>query len=251
MSDYRSVKDDLRNNPFYQRVENDLKEWCKAHNVLYVVRGAAGREELDVLYKADLDKQKQEREELEIEERRIEAAKRKAERFAEWLKTVPDRYKDAKIEDLKMGREAQRILEGASALVLGNNGAGKNHFIWALAKEWKKNDEEVRIEKAQELLFRIKTQEDPYAYIRKNYGKNIKHLIIDEIDKIFESKADFVYLFYLIDFRYEWCLQSMILGNGDKEGFISVLGQSIYSRLTGEGGVYLQHKGEDRRKKAS
>lgn len=248
--DYRTLKDELRETPLTRMIEENLKKWCADNNYLYVVRGAAGRDELDYQYKLALEEQKIAEREKQTEENRRRIEERKAEYYAEFCKKIPPRYRNASIADLAMKESATKILKGASALILGNNGAGKNHFIWALAREWARNGETVKVEKAQELLYRIKCQDDPYSYIRREYRESVMHLIVDEMDKIFESRADFVYLNYLYDQRYEWMLQSIGVGNGDKDGFIAALGQSIYSRLTGEGGVYLQHKGEDRRKTA-
>lgn len=239
---------DFKANPFFEMSENLLKEWCARQGLEYIERGQEGRERLNALYDQDCKRQQEEADKVLREKRRTEFERARVERYEAFVRDIPARYRDASISDLTMKASAQKVLDGAPALILGNNGAGKNHFVWALAKEWKKKDESVRIEKAQEMLYRIKLQDDPYGYIRREYMERVKHLVIDEIDKIFESKADFVYLNFLIDMRYEWVMQTVVLGNGDREGFIGVLGQSIYSRLTGEGGVYIQHTGRDRRK---
>jgi len=116
-----------------------------------------------------------------------------------------------------------------------------------VSREWVNAGDRVEIVKAQKLLFDIKTADNPYEYIERNYGRRVKRLVIDEIDKIFESKADFVYFFYLVDYRYEWMLQTLVIGNGDQASFLEALGQSVFSRLTGDGGVFIQFDGKDKR----
>lgn len=196
--------------------------------------------------KAAAEKKKQEEEQEKARQKEIELQMR----VEEFNKTIPTRYVKATVDDFKMGKNAQAILNGASALMLGSNGPGKTHFKWAVCKEWVKAGDTVKVVKAQELLFDIKRRDDPYAYIREAYGKRVKHLVIDETDKIFESKADFIYLNYLVDFRYEWMLQVFMIGNGDKGSFLEALGQSIFSRLTGDGGVYVLFDGKDRRQQS-
>ena len=235
--------------------EEGLKKFCEEKGMNYVPKHRPGdegmwftkypeREAIDEAYKKFIaEENKAEQERIHKEQEEIA----RLERLEYFQHKVPPRFRNADISLLNMGKQAQAIVDGASGLILGSNGPGKTFFVWAVAKEWVKKGEKYEIVKAQKLLSDIKLQKDPYRHIDSNYDRYLDHLVIDEIDKIFESKADYVYLNYLIDMRYEWMLQTVVVGNGDKESFIGALGQSIFSRLVGDGGVFIQHNGEDRR----
>ena len=55
-------------------------------------------------------------------------------------------------------------------------------------------------------------------------------------------------LTYLIDYRYEWMKQTVVMGNCTKDEAIKLLGQSSYSRLAGDGAEAYHLVGTDRRK---
>lgn len=196
-----------------------------------------------------------ERELKERVERRKEEEKRQAEldkaieistMVKEFERTIPIRYRNADLSQIKPNPLVTALRNGSSGVILGSNGAGKNHLAWAMIRDWVKNGDTYVFIKAQELLYDIKTKDNPYRYMRERFDR-IRHLLIDEIDKIFESKADFIYLNYLVDHRYEWEMQTIVIGNGDTQTFISALGQSIFSRLCGEGGVSMDIDASDKR----
>lgn len=161
---------------------------------------------------------------------------------------IPPVFRNAEITDFSKGvqEKAQLIVNGSSALILGGNGIGKTYLAWAVAKQIKETGKRVKYFEAQRLLFDIKRQDDPYGYIDKLVEK-YDCIIIDEIDKIFESKADFIYLNSLVNQMWQWMKQIVALGNGTKEEFIGSLGQSIYSRLRGNNGMDIILSGKDRR----
>ena len=259
MSDYKTgrafMEEDAKRAAI--RFEQNLQYWCEDNHIPYW--GEGNRDKAEVKYRAYLE-EKRIREEEEERKRKIEEAefrKRWEEqapqrRLDSWFfGRVPPRYKDAKIEDFRMNKSIDRLLNGSSGILFGNNGPGKTHLMWALAREWTLKDEEWEIVKAQRFLSEIKGKDDPYGFMDQSFGMDSKkvHLVIDEIDKIFESRADFVYMNYLIDTRYEYLLQTICVGNCTTEDFIGALGQSVFSRLVGDGGVALQLNGEDRRLK--
>lgn len=205
----------------------------------------ATRDEIRELYNAEFLKRKEESEERDRQLADSWQQAEKQEQFRGFLKSIPPRYRNASVNDLKMSVTTQSLLNGASGVILGSNGNGKTHLEWALGRAWAEKGESVKIVKAQEFLHTIKFKDDPYEYMKRNLRGKVKHLIIDEIDKIFESKADFVYLNYLVDMRYEWMLQTVVVGNGTIQAFIASLGQSIFARLSGEGGVGVEMGGKD------
>ena len=244
-------------------MENHTKYMCELEGIPYVEPDGEGRDAMMAELAArrakrakDAEERRKTEEAAFKEKTEREEAERShnaahltvAELLSIWRRRTPPRFRDADISNVGSGRQMQAILSGASALILGANGVGKTYTAYALAKAWAEKAQDAMVIKATELLGAIKSCPDPFKAIRERYGRSVRHLVIDEIDKIFESKADFVYLNYLVDHRYEWMLQTVVLGNGDKQGFIDNLGQSIYSRLTGDGGMGLVLNRPDRRK---
>lgn len=233
---------------YMRREESNFKAWCEEHNVAYDTENTNIRKHAKSLYeewKNVLFKEQKER------ERQAEERLRKTEikeRVTALEKITPTVYKDSELTDFSEALQSKikALLEGKSALILGDNGVGKSHLAWALARTLTREGKKVKYVKAQLLLYEIKSKSDPYQYCIREYGRSIDCVIIDEIDKIFESKADFIYLNYLIDYRWEWSKQIIVLGNGNKNQFIESLGQSIYSRLRGNG-MDIMLTGADRR----
>lgn len=237
---------------FMKKEESNFKAWCEEHNVAYDTEETSNiRIHAKSLYEEWKKAQFKEQEERE---RQDEERQRKAEieeRVTALEKITPTVYKNSELTDFSQALQGKinALLEGKSALILGDNGVGKSHLAWALARTLTRQGQKVVYVKAQLLLFGIKTKSDPYQFCTMTYGRKVDCVIIDEIDKIFESKADFVYLNYLIDYRWEWGKQIIVLGNGNKNQFIESLGQSIYSRLRGNG-MDIMLTGADRRLQA-
>ncbi len=200
-----------------------------------------------------------EQERIKMTEEAIEREKSIAAAYEIFKLSVPSRYRGANIEavtsDANKAKAAMigKILQGSSACLAGENSIGKTFMGWALCDEWKKSGESVCFKKALEILSDIKehisSRENPCTYIREAYGAKIKHLLIDEIDKIRQSDSDFAYFTYLFDIRYDECLQTVIFGNiPDGCRIIDIITQSVYARLKEEGVVYVI-KGENKREK--
>ena len=171
--------------------------------------------------------------------------------LSDFQRRIPKRYREADIEKDFHSPFVMKLFNGQSGVVIGGNGIGKTRLAWALAAAWKKQkpfSEAAIIVKAAELLSEVKAIDgDWYRYIRDTYGRN-EHLFIDEIDKIKGSEADWMLLTYLIDYRYEWMKQTVVMGNCTKDEAIKLLGQSSYSRLAGDGAEAYHLVGTDRRK---
>ena len=196
--------------------------------------------------------------ETNLEKMRTRAEKEEAEKnvdrkakLASFIESIPIRYRDS-----DLGRDFPAdflscLRNGHSGLILGGNGIGKTRMAWALAIYWKRENPEITIQvvKGAELLSEVKAADgDWYQYIRHHFG-NSKHLIIDEVDKIRGSETDWMLLTYLIDHRYEWKRQTIVIGTCHKDEAIRLIGQSSYSRLSEDGGMAYWLQGENRRKK--
>ena len=231
------------------REEYTFRDWCNEHEIPYSAEeGNSVRNQALSLYEEWKKAQLKEREERERQEEEMQRKAEVEERIKVLERITPTVYKNAELTDFSeaLQNKIKALLEGKSALILGDNGVGKSHLAWALARTLVREGKTVKYVKAQLLLFGIKSKSDPYQYCVSEYGRKTDCVIIDEIDKIFESKADFIYLNYLIDYRWEWCKQIIVLGNGNKNQFIESLGQSIYSRLRGNG-MDIMLTGADRR----
>ena len=189
-------------------------------------------------------------------QREFEDAVRKAKlesAIAQFSEKIPPKYREASIADKAGHPIVSHLLEGRSCLITGQPGIGKTHILWAIAKEYVKQDaveDSVLMVNLQDMLADVKEQggENWNRYIKASYGQ-VRHLIIDEYDKIRASTADYVLLSDLVSYRYENELQTVIAGNGDKNLALSILGEAVFSRLCGtaEGGRYFALSGKDRR----
>ena len=72
--------------------------------------------------------------------------------------------------------------------------------------------------------------------------------MIDEVDKSHGSQTEFVYLYMLVNKRYNAMLHTVLIGNADtKESIQDVIGASAYARVASEG-MQIQLSGRDWRK---
>ena len=201
----------------------------------------------------------------EEERQRIVAETARAARRAEidealkrLAKETPTRYLGASLDDFTMGKtplsaERASLISGESRLLIGTAGIGKTRLAWALMRHWTEKGETCRVVKAQELLSEMKALQakgiDTYGEIRNRYGRDLQHLVIDEIDKIYGTQADYMLLSFLIDIRYEEMLQTVVMGNRPKDRTVEeLLGSAPFSRLSGDGAEARYVVGKDMRR---
>ena len=233
-----------------EREEKRFEEWCKENNIEYSKEEnsqtrAFAKMKYDEFFKQKEQEEKEQRKK-EQEAQRLANIKNNIENFERRIPTI---YKGADISDFSNALQGKinSLLEGRNALILGENGVGKTHLAWAILRKLVKEGKRVKYVKAQSLLYDIKSANNPYRHVTEQYGNGVDTLVIDETDKIFESKADFIYLNYLVDNRYEWVKQTIFIGNGNTKQFIESLGQSIYSRLRANNGLDISLNGADKR----
>lgn len=180
--------------------------------------------------------------EAEIEEesrkaREEEERKRKAvlkSRYAQ----VPDRYKSSTLDNyrndaFKASEEYRLLIGGASAIIYGGYGCAKTHIAWSLCKlRWDKG-EGALYTTAQSIYTDIKQQfggGDPEQVIQRY--QTAPYLVIDEIDKSYGSQLEYVTLFEIVNYRYNWLLPTVIFLNAEKkEDIPSLIGGACYDRL--------------------
>ena len=169
---------------------------------------------------------------------------------------VPPRYRGAKISDFNEGNPIPKhVLNGGSALLLGNPGVGKTHMLWAIAVallDVGEKSDSIEIVNLLDLLADVKENggDNWPRYTKKRYGK-IQHLFIDELDKTNGSSCDYSIISDLVSFRYNSMLPTVIAGNGDLNLAVDMLGPAVFSRITGtaDGGAFYPISGEDKRRR--
>lgn len=202
----------------------------------------------DLKVYADLLDQEELQKKLEIE--------RAAAKMARIEKAVPSLYRGLKAQDFSyMANTYSQIIAGKSFLLAGINGCGKTALAWTVYQDLVEQDcWSGKILTAVSLLSRMKTEvfnnhRELDDVISNDYGKTCRRLFIDEVDKITKSEIDFQYLHAVIDYRYQWRLQTVCLGNGSLQEIREIIGQSAYSRLSGDGAKALVMKPIEWRRK--
>lgn len=175
--------------------------------------------------------------------------------FEAFMKTVPERYKNASMSDFNEGATiVDHILTGGSCLLTGSVGCGKTRLIYAICKSLCKNYSpgDVVVNTLSGLISSIHENSgasDWLDYTNEKYCKQTKLLCIDEFDKCKFSKSDFEIINHIVNERYNNQLQTVVVGNGDLKKAFNILGEAVVSRLTGrtDGGRHFQQDGKDRR----
>jgi DNA replication protein DnaC len=185
---------------------------------------------LEKLREAEIEEEA--RKAREAEERKREAVLRSR------YKQVPARYRSSTLDTyrndaFKASVEYQQLIDGASAIVYGGYGCGKTHIGWSLCKlRWDKG-EGALYTTAQSIYTDIKRQfggGDP-EQVMKRY-QTAPYLVIDEIDKAYGSQLEYITLFEIVNYRYNWLLPTVIFLNAEKKEEIpSLIGGACYDRL--------------------
>lgn len=172
-----------------------------------------------------------------------------------FLETIPERYKDASLSDFNEGATiVEHLLSGGSCLFTGSTGCGKTRLLYAVCKHLCPNyaPSEVVVDELSVLISKIHENSgasDWIDYADEKYCRQTKILAIDEYDKCKMTKSDIEIINHIVNGRYNNNLQTIVVGNGDLQKAINILGEPIVSRLTGraEGGRYFQLNEKDRR----
>ena len=185
---------------------------------------------LKKLHEAEIEEESKKIKEAEEVERNAVLKSRYAQ--------VPDRYKSSTLDSyrndaFKASAEYRMLVNGASAIIYGGYGCGKTHLGWALCKNrWDKGDDAL-YSTAQSIYTDIKQQfggGDP-EQVMERY-QTAPYLVIDEIDKAYGSQLEYITLFEIVNYRYNWLLPTVVLLNAEKkEDIPSLIGGACYDRL--------------------
>ena len=195
---------------------------------------------------------------LQESQKATEQEKRKSAEFDEWkqkqLSQIPPRFVGKTFENYRIWKNEQRevlnhLRSGKSAIIYGGNGVGKTHLAFAAIR----HQIELGISSRYVLAFDFFTEvkrsfrDDSTDAILKRYA-TAGYLVIDEVDKAFGSQTEFVYLYSLVNERYNRMLPTVLITNADDTELVSVIGSSTLSRVAGDGAI-IELKGEDYRQR--
>lgn len=157
---------------------------------------------------------------------------------------IPARFKDANLLDFNPGE--QKIVrefinaEGWRCLVLlGIVGVGKTHMACAIAKEFCAKHNVVFIS-AYAMSQQIMREKNAAPF------KNAGVLVIDEIGRTFDTKAEGDRVFDVVNHYYENLKPLVLVGNTTEDHLKSIIGPAATDRLR-EGLTILKMTGKSRR----
>ena len=171
-----------------------------------------------------------------------------------YFEFVPRRYNESCFENFIIQNDMQRRLidylkKDKSVVVYGSNGTGKTHLAFAAGLYHSTQGQSCAYILAFDFFNEIKkafTKGDPEAVIRKYAG--YEYLIIDEVDKTHGTQNEFVYLYSLINKRYNSMKPTVMITNAKKEQLSETIGISTLDRIAGDG-VIVEMVGENYRLK--
>lgn len=178
------------------------------------------------------------------------------ELFASRLETIPLRYRNQTFSDYVCQNDRDRAIvkhmaSGRSGILHGTNGTGKTMLAFcAIRKQWEAGRYAQYILAADYFdLIRASFNGGDPLKILKNFT-DYDYLVVDEIDKKHGTQTEFVYLYRLINDRYNEMKPTVLISNSNRKDLETVIGISAFSRVAGEGKI-IEFTGDDYRKKRS
>lgn len=113
--------------------------------------------------------------------------------------------------------------ESRVLFLYGPTGTGKTHLGWAVAREFAKW--------AYVYGTTARALSEQVIEEGASKAKQAPLLMIDEINRTFETDAEHKRFFDIIDHRYSELLPTIIIGNTDKNSLKSTLGDALARRL--------------------
>ena len=233
-----------------QRKLDEKKERQRQHEILTYGHVLSDKEKAyyaEQMKKAELEEKRQK--EQALRQKRINNY------FETWLKTVPKIYKEASFENAYTNTKQRKfivnVMEKCNSVILaGNNGLGKTYLGYACCRKMILEGKKANIITAYKLFSKIKKNfttntEEEY----KDRLKKLDLLIIDEAEKKYGSKTDFLELSEIVSDREAEGLPTMIFTNADIIDLPEVLGSSVVDRISGGDGMVIEMTGKSLRQR--
>jgi len=163
--------------------------------------------------------------------------------YSEFMRQVPPRFQNATFSSFQCSSDKQRktveyLKTGRSAVIYGSNGVGKTHLAYATCEY------QARQGKAAGYVLAF----DFFNEVRRSFsngstdkvvGKYHRYdlLVIDEIDKTQGTPTEFVYLYSLINERYNYMKPTILITNATPSEFGAIIGESALDRVASDGKV--------------
>ncbi|NCB45344.1 MAG: ATP-binding protein [Clostridia bacterium] len=224
-----------------KRLDNIRKSFAQAEIDKYGRELTA--EERDEAYKKEEDARKEEEKREKI-----------YEEISRFKRDLPLRFENATFGSFQCSSEKQKavvefLMQGRSAVIFGSNGTGKTHLAYAACRY------QIALGKTAEYIMAF----DFFNKIRKSFGTgdtervlryyiSFDYLVIDEIDKTQGTPTEFMYLYALINSRYNEMRSTVLITNASPGEFGAIIGQSALDRVASEGKV-IELTGDNYRQK--
>jgi len=159
------------------------------------------------------------------------------------LKLVPKRFVSSTFENFEIIDQSvlpiiDHLKTGKSTILSGSNGSGKTHLAYASCLHQAKQGIRVMFLLAFDFFSEVKESfngGNPSEIVNK-YAE-YDYLVIDEADKAFGSQNEFIYLYSLINKRYDSMKSTVLISNSDPATLMGVVGKSTFDRIASEGKV--------------
>ena len=197
-------------------------------------------------------------EEIDRKDKEIEEKRRK-ETLAMFVKSIPEEFRGASIDDWKEENAKKLIaalLSGGSFLIWGGRGIGKTRLMYAVMTKMLEDGKEASKYYAPAYISGLLAMSSAhktsvYDIIDSHTAGHKSVLFLDEGDKLTNDTQKEI-LNYLIDKRYENHLQTIMICNAIDEGDLEAkLTSSVISRFKSKSwkARTLHLNGEDKRQK--
>ncbi len=194
-----------------------------------------------------------------------------AYRIAEWIRDsgIPIRFRECTLASYAVENEAQQRAksfsmefaaslaektdEGRSAIFCGTPGTGKTHLACAIARAAIEAKRSAIFTTTGRLVRRIKAtwsrDSDESESDAIDAFTRPALLVLDEVGVQFGSETEKMFLFDVLNERYENRRSTIIVSNLDVDGIKGFLGERIFDRMREDGGVYIPFSWESHRGK--
>ena len=160
-----------------------------------------------------------------------------------------DDFKPSTPEQEKAKATAQRyadhIIDGGAGclIMIGSVGTGKTMLAAAIASKFIDAKKKCCIARLSEMMRDFKDSwrkdSDRSESQVMDYYSNVGLLVLDEIGVQFDSDTEKMYIFEVIDGRYQNMKPTVLISNLDLAGVKASIGERVYDRLREDGGKVI------------